>query len=94
MRPDKAKVVDEIWDEERIDSFLGKGPMGEEDAQFSTLLHAYRSMRAEDFARFIAKFKANGGSVTAQSRDGRTLAQVIANHTKAGAFVELLAQEN
>ncbi len=90
MRPDKAKVVDEIWDDERIDSFLGKAPMGGENAEFSTLLNAYRSMRAEDFGRFLAKFKANGGSVDAKSQDGRTLAQFIETHAKAAPFRDLL----
>jgi hypothetical protein len=91
MRPDKAKVVDEIWDEARIDSFLDKKAMGDESAEFSTLLNAYRSMRAADFARFIEKFKAQGGSVDAKDKDGRTLAQVIAKHEKATPFKEILA---
>lgn len=91
MRPDKAKVVDEIWDEARIDSFLDKNAMGDENAEFSTLLNAYRSMRAEDFARFIARFTEKGGNVDAKSNDGRTLAQVIVNHEKATPFKEILA---
>ena len=28
MRADKAKVINEIWDDARIDSFLNKEPMG------------------------------------------------------------------
>ena len=91
MRPDKAKVVDEIWDEARIDSFLDKNPMGDESTEYSTLLNAYRSMRPEDFARFIAKFRARGGSIDAKSSDGRTLSQVIAKHEKAAPFQEILA---
>lgn len=91
MRPDKAKVVDEVWDDERIASFLDKGPMGDEAAEFSILLYAYRSMRAEDFARFIDKFKAGGGNVQAKDNAGRTLAEVIADHAKAGPFREILA---
>jgi hypothetical protein len=91
MRPDKAKVVDEIWDDARIDSFLDKGAMGSEPAEFSILLNAYRSMRAEDFARFIDKFTARGGNVNAQDKRGRTLLETIANHDKAAAFKEILA---
>ena len=91
MRPDKAKVVDEVWDDERIASFLDKGPMGDEAAEFSTLLHAYRSMRAEDFARFIEQFTQAGGRVDAKSNNGRTLAEVIERHAKAGPFKEILA---
>ena len=90
MRPDKAKVVDEVWDDERIEGFLSKAPMGEETADFSTLLNAYRSMRLDDFSRFIDKFKAQGGDVGATGRDGRTLAQVIANHQQSADFLALL----
>lgn len=91
MRPDKAKVVDEVWDDARIESFLDKGPMGDENAEFSVLLHAYRSMRAEDFALFIEKFKAKGGRVDAKGKDGRTLGEVIALHAKSKPFQEILA---
>ena len=80
MRADKAKVVDEIWDEARIESFLNKGPMGDEPEQFSCLLNAYRGMRSEDFARFLEQFKARGGDANAQSKDGRTLLEIIEAH--------------
>lgn len=90
MRPDKAKVIDEVWDEPRIESFLDKAPMGDETAEFSVLLHAYRSMRAEDFVRFIEKFKARGGRVDAVDKRGRTLLEVIASHAKSGPFQEIL----
>ncbi len=92
MRPDKAKVVDEVWDEARIDSFLAKGPMGKESAEFSMLLHAYRSMRAEDFKRFIIKFTQQGHDVGANDRQGRSLAEIIRSHTKAAPFREILEQ--
>ena len=91
MRPDKAKVIDEVWDDERIESFLNKGPMGDENEEFSVLLHAYRSMRAEDFALFINKFKDKGGRVDAKGKDGRTLSEVIALHAKSKPFQEILA---
>ena len=90
MRADKAKVVDEIWDEERIDSFLEKGAMGSESEEFSQLLHAYRSMRFEDFERFLAKFVAQGGNPQAKAEDGRTLYEVVKSHTKSAQFVTLL----
>ena len=92
MRPDKAKVVDEIWDDARIESFLSKGPMGDEKGDFSSLLHAYRSMRAEDFARFVNMYKARGGQVDVKGRDGRTLLEVIASHAKSAPFVEILTR--
>ena len=92
MRADKAKVVDEVWDEERVRSFLDKPPMGDENIDFSRLLYAYRSMRVEDFSRFLVLFKQDGGDSLATSKDGRTLLDVIKNHAKSGPFVEALAE--
>ena len=90
MRADKAKVTDEIWDEQRIQSFLNKPAMGQEPKHYSQLLFAYRSMRPEDFERFIKAFVAGGGDVNAKSKDGLTLAQVITSHQKSAAFTRIL----
>lgn len=90
MKADKTKVVNEVWDEARVDSFLVKGPMGPEPEQFSQLLHAYRSMRAEDFARFVERFIVSGGDVNATNNDGQSLAQVIAAHKKSAPFLTIL----
>lgn len=87
MRPDKQKVIDEVWDDERIHSFLTKSAFGSEtDPDFSCLLHAYRSMRAEDFARFLTVFKAAGRDVNATGRDGYTLLALIADHAQSEPF--------
>jgi hypothetical protein len=92
MRADKAKVVDEVWDEERIRSFLNKPPMGPDaDADFSILLNAYRSMRPDDFERFIGYFREADRDVNARDQRGRTLAQVIAGHRSAQPFITILA---
>ena len=91
MRPDKKKVVDEVWDDARIDEFLDKAPLTPgEDADYSALLYAYRSMRVEDFARFVNRFKAAGRDVAAKSRAGETVAATIASHNGAAPFIELL----
>ena len=91
MRPDKQKVVDEIWDDARIESFLRKSPMGDEkDADYSALLNAYRSMRPEDFARFLDKFVGLGRNVNARGNDGDTLRALAAKHRHGAPFVEIL----
>ncbi|MGI9327419.1 MAG: PA4642 family protein [Pseudomonadales bacterium] len=87
MRPDKKKVVDEVWDDARIDSFLDKEAMGDEAADHSILLNAYRSMRPEDFARFLPRFVGSGRSVDALSSKGETLAAVIATHRHSEPFL-------
>ena len=91
MRPDKAKVVDEIWDDARIEGFLDKPPLGDEPADFSRLLYAYRSMRAEDFARFIDRYVALGGDIHAPDRQGISLTEHIQAHRKAEPFLKVLS---
>ena len=91
MRPDKEKVIDEVWDDERIESFLDKTPMGDEQSRdYSCLLNAYRSMRPGDFARFLEKFTARGRDIDARSNRGETLLTVIASHRHGEPFRELL----
>lgn len=90
MRPDKQKVIDEVWDDARVASFLHKPPMGDEPAEYSMLLNAYRSMRPEDFGRFMALFTAAGHDPAARSRHGETLRDTIAGHRHAGPFLDIL----
>ena len=40
MRADKTKVINEIWDDARIDSFLHKEPLGDEPAEFDAWVEA------------------------------------------------------
>lgn len=90
MRPDKKTIVDEVWDEARIVGFLDKQPMGDESADYSILLNAYRSMRADDFAIFVARYQDSGRSIDAVSSMGETLAAAIATHRKSGPFLDVL----
>ena len=91
MRPDKQKVIDEVWDDERIESFLSKTPMGDEqNLDYSTLLNAYRSMRPGDFERFVERFTALDRDLNATSNDGQTLLSLIAEHRHSEPFREIL----
>ncbi|MAZ45778.1 MAG: hypothetical protein CMD74_03610 [Gammaproteobacteria bacterium] len=91
MRPDKAKIIDEVWDDDRIRSFLAKASMGsEKSSDFSALLNAYRSMRANDFERFIEYFQSAGRSVRATSNQGLTLLDIISGHAKSQSFRDIL----
>ena len=96
MKKDKQKVIDEVWDDSRVRSFLDKtvpsqsGTPFPGDADFYVLRHAYQSMRPEDFGRFLDFYVADGRDVRARDHKGRTLADVIAGHANSGRFVELL----
>ena len=91
MRPDKEKVVDEVWDDERIEGFLDKAPMGDERSRdFSALLYAYRSMRPDDFERFIRRFVDLKRDLNAKSNADQTLLSILAEHRHGGPFREIL----
>lgn len=90
MRPDKQKVVDEVWDDARIEGFLHKLPLGDEDPDYSVLLNAYRAMRPGDFERFMSLYVAAGRDPGARSRRGETLREAIAGHRRAGPFMQIL----
>ena len=90
MRADKKKVVDEVWDDERIASFLNKGNMGTEASDYSILLNAYRSMRVEDFARFLPVYRSAGHSLDAAGTDGKTLLATVREHRNSAAFASVL----
>ena len=114
-----AQVTDEVWDDDRVKSFLNLQPYlistsvnapvnhltspdenpdanqnvaRREAADFHVLLKAYRSMRPEDFARFLVFFSQAERNLDAQDKQGRTLWQIIAGHRHAEAF--LLARKS
>ena len=48
--PSQPKVTNEIWNDDRVKSFLLMEPYGSENADFHVLLKAYRGMRPNDFS--------------------------------------------
>ena len=91
MRPDKKAIVDEVWDDARIEGFLHKPPLGEgENPDFSILVYAYRSMRVDDFARFLPLYLAAGKRLDARGSDGKTLRELLAGHRHGQPFIKVL----
>jgi hypothetical protein len=89
MRPDKKIITDEVWDDERVRSFLAPlAPQGGDDADFTLLVHAYRSMRIDDFTRFIRFFLEAQHRLDAQNELGQTFVEFIARHRHGQPFVD------
>ena len=86
--PSQPKVTDEVWDDDRVKSFLALEPEGE-NADFHVLLKAYRGMRVDDFERFLGFFVETGRDLDAKDQRGRTLWQIIADHRQGADFIEL-----
>jgi len=85
--PSQPSVTDEVWDDDRVKSFLEFEPSGDESADFHVLLKAYRGMRPGDFERFLGFFMAAGRDLDARDRQGRTLWEIIKNHRQGAEFV-------
>ena len=90
MKKDKQRVLDEVWTEDRIRSFLNLLPALGVDADFHRLRRAYQSMRAEDFMLFLDMFKEAGMNFDAPGPDGRTLYEELATHRRAAPYIEAL----
>jgi hypothetical protein len=92
-RPDKAKIIDEVWDEDRLRTFLDRAPADPQvDADFHALWQAYQGMRIGDFRRFLRLFVAAGRSLDGRNERGETLATFISTHRHAAPFIEALCQ--
>lgn len=89
-RPDKQKIIDEVWDEDRIRGFLPDPADASAHRDARALLHAYRSMREGDFRRFLVLFVDAGGDPDATDAEGRTVAECIAEHRHGAPFVDAL----
>lgn len=86
--PSQPQVTNEVWDDERVKSFLSLEPQGE-NADFHVLLKAYRGMREDDFERFLGFFTESGRNLDAKDHRGRTLWETISDHRQGQAFVAL-----
>ena len=92
MRKDKEKVLDEVWDDARIEGFLALRPGDGSDVDHHVLLCAYRGMREEDFARFLPLFVAAGRNLNAVGREGKTLLEEVSEHRYGEPYARLLRE--
>ena len=90
LKKDKAKVLDEVWTEARIRSFLEVQPASGVDADYHALEKAYQQMRSEDFALFIDFFMQDQRNPDARNPRGQLLTEVIANHRQSADFLSTL----
>jgi len=90
MRKDKEKVLDEVWTEDRVRSFLDVKSYDGTDEDFHMLLKAYQSMRASDFELFVGFFCEQGRDLNATGRDGRTVLEIITTHRYGTEYADIL----
>lgn len=90
LKKDKAKVLDEVWTEERVRSFLDQQAAEGVDPDFHMLLKAYQSMRDSDFELFVGFFQAAGRDINAKNPAGQTLLDIVRQHRNSGEFAAVL----
>ncbi len=90
MKKDKQKVLDEVWTEDHIRSFLDVRPHDGSDEDFHMLLKAYQSMRESDFALFLQFFREQGRNVNARGHDGRSVLDIVGEHRHGAPYAGLL----
>ena len=90
MRKDKEKVLDEVWTEDHIRSFLKVRAHDGTDEDFHMLLKAYQSMRVSDFELFVRFFRDENRNVNATGRDGRTVLDIVSTHRHGAEYADIL----
>ena len=90
MKKDKEKVLDEVWTEDHVRSFLKVRPHDGSPEDFHMLLKAYQSMRASDFELFVGFFREEGRDVNATGKDGRTVLDIVSTHRHGVEYADIL----
>ncbi len=92
LRKDKKKVLGEVFDDERIKSFLDYPAPEGINPDYHVLEKAYRGMREENFVTFVRFFQEDGREINAPGPDGRTFLQTVKTHRQAEDYIAALEQ--
>ncbi|RLQ21931.1 hypothetical protein DWB85_10100 [Seongchinamella sediminis] len=90
MKKDKQKVLDEVWTEDHVKSFLEVRPHDGSNEDFHMLYKAYRSMRAADFELFVGFFSNQGRDINARGPDGETVLDIVSEHRHGAGYAAVL----
>jgi hypothetical protein len=89
-RKDKKKVVGEPMTDEQVRAFLHCEAEQGLELGHHMLMRAYRSLRSEDFSRFLDLFVAAGHNINATDTEGRTALAIIQGHQQGEEYAEAL----
>jgi len=90
MRKDKEKVIDEVWTEDHVKSFLNVRSHDGSEEDFHMLLKAYQSMKASDFELFVGFFCDDGRDLNSIGKDGRSVLEIISTHRRGVEYADIL----
>jgi len=90
QKKDKEKVLDEVWTEDRVRSFLDLSAPADVDADYHVLYNAYKNMRIENFEQFLGFYQESGRNFNVSDKDGKTLIALIKEHKKSTDYATAL----
>ncbi|GEM_PF-32420 len=94
IKKDKQKVLGEVFDDERIKTFLKfEAPEGV-STDFHLLEKAYRGMKIENFDTFLTFFLEEGHDINAENQEGKTLLAIAGEHRHGDDYADALRQHN
>jgi len=90
LKKDKAKVLGETFDDDRIKTFLDvQAPEGM-NSDYFILERAYRSMIPENFSTFVGFFVEQGRDINSKNDQGLSLLQVVKQHKNGTEYADAL----
>ncbi|MFT6388803.1 MAG: hypothetical protein ACJAUP_002186 [Cellvibrionaceae bacterium] len=92
LKKDKQKVLGEVFNDERIRSFLNYEAYGDNNPDYHLLEKAYRGMNVDNFSTFIHFFTEAGYDLNAKSLQGNTFLETISTHQQAQNYIKVLKQ--
>lgn len=90
LKKDKQKVLGEVFDDERIKSFLEYPAPAHINHDYHLLEKAYRGMKEENFETFIKFFLDAGYDLNSKGPEGITFLQTIKAHRLSDDYVVAL----
>jgi hypothetical protein len=90
LKKDKEKVLGEVFDDERINTFFAYEAYGNTNPDYHLLEKAYRGMKIENFSTFLTFFLEKNHDINAINIDGQTFLKTIEPHAQASAYIDAL----
>ncbi|KEQ13616.1 aminopeptidase [Endozoicomonas montiporae] len=90
MKKDKKKVIGETLSDARIQELLTLQPPAGENRAFHILTRAYRTLREDDFSRFMVFYTEAELDLNPCNRSGHYFVDVIARHQHSEPYLRAL----
>lgn len=90
LKKDKQKVLGEVFDDERVKSFLIAEARDGVNLDYMLLERAYRGMKADNFKTFVSFFIDAGHDINSTDPQGNTFLQTISNQRLSDQYYDAL----